>query len=153
MSIMSIITTIKRRFKGVARGPRAAFAATTVITVALCPAYALSESLEEIPEVVNPHNFVVKKYCSSCHTEKPPELSFDAVTTCTKCHPENIGNHPVARHPLGKKAGIDVPGLLPLTADGRLVCHTCHDPHNRSMHRKMLRVDYFKLCASCHKGY
>jgi predicted CXXCH cytochrome family protein len=104
-----------------------------IVMVAILPAYALAASLEETPELVNPHNFVVKKYCGSCHAESPPELSFDAVTTCTKCHPANIGNHPVSR--------------------GRLVCHTCHDPHNKSVHRRMLRVDYFGLCASCHKGY
>jgi len=128
-------------------------ALTLAAVIAVAAASASAESLEEIPELINPHNYVVEKFCAACHTDRPPELSFDAVTTCTKCHPANIGNHPVSRHPLGKKAQISVPKALPLTADGEMVCHTCHDPHNKSTHRRMLRVEYFALCASCHKGY
>lgn len=123
---------------------------TSIITAA---GAASAAEREGVPQATNPHNYVVKAYCKVCHTARPPELNFDPVTTCTKCHPANVGNHPVPRHPIGKKARIYVPGKLPLTEDGKIVCYTCHDPHNKSGFSKMLRVDYFGLCVSCHVGY
>lgn len=124
--------------------------AAAAVLILVVPAGAQEEMM---PERVNPHNFVVKEYCGKCHTQRPPELLLDPVTTCTKCHPSNVGNHPVSNHPIGKEAGIFVPDNLPLTDDGKIVCYTCHDPHNTSSFSKMLRVDYFGLCVSCHVGY
>lgn len=108
---------------------------------------------EEGVQVIDPHDFDRKSYCVNCHDPEPPMLRFDAVTTCTKCHPNVVGDHPVARHPLGKMPRISIPVNLPLTDDGLMVCFTCHEPHNKTNYSKMLRVDYFRLCASCHKGY
>lgn len=108
---------------------------------------------EEGVQVIDPHDFTKKSYCAKCHEPEPPMLRFDAVTTCTKCHPNVVGDHPVARHPLGKMPRISIPVTLPLTDDGLMVCFTCHEPHNKTNYSKMLRVDYFRLCASCHKGY
>lgn len=103
--------------------------------------------------IVNPHDFGRDDLCSMCHTEQPPLLNRDAVTTCVRCHHGNIGNHPVTRHPMGLTTGIDVPARLPLTDDREMVCHTCHDPHGRSVHPGFLRIEYMKLCASCHTGH
>lgn len=101
----------------------------------------------------NPHDFNARDKCSVCHNGEPPALNLDPVATCTKCHPGNVGNHPVSRHPLGKRPDINVPATLPLSQEGNMVCFTCHDPHNRSGIDKMLRVRFRKLCASCHAGY
>lgn len=104
--------------------------------------------------IANPHDPVGgRAQCSACHTAKPPELSFDAVTTCIKCHSGNVDSHPVSRHPVGKVARIRVPSFLPLTGDGRMVCYTCHDPHDKGRRKRMLRVDFQSLCSSCHVGY
>lgn len=106
--------------------------------------------------LMNPHDAAGgRPQCSSCHTAKPPALNFDAVTTCVKCHSGNIDNHPVSRHPIGVAPRIRVPSFLPLTADGKMVCYTCHDPHKnlKEEPKKMLRVGYEALCASCHVGY
>lgn len=139
-------TVLKRRALGLLGGvPLAA-----LLVTALCGG-ALAE--EEGLEFANPHNFAKKELCEYCHKAVPPELVFDPVTTCTRCHPGNVGNHPVTRHPVGVTPRINIPKNLPLARDGVLVCYTCHDPHNRTNHRDMLRVDYFKLCASCHVGY
>jgi predicted CXXCH cytochrome family protein len=43
--------------------------------------------------------------------------------------------------------------VLPLSVGGEIVCHTCHDNHNTSKFGKMLRVDFIRLCVSCHVGY
>lgn len=108
---------------------------------------------EEAREVVNPHDFGDRRHCGVCHTENPPELSHDPVTTCTKCHEENVGDHPVVRHPIGKRPKEPFPSILPLSSDGRMVCYTCHDPHKKSAQPNLLRVDYFGLCSTCHPGY
>lgn len=108
---------------------------------------------EEGAAFQNPHNYSKKEFCEYCHKGMPPELTFDPVTTCARCHPGNVGNHPVTKHPVGVTPKIHIPKNLPLTREGLLVCYTCHDQHNRTNNQHMLRVEYFKLCASCHVGY
>ncbi|OGQ55992.1 MAG: hypothetical protein A3J24_09090 [Deltaproteobacteria bacterium RIFCSPLOWO2_02_FULL_53_8] len=106
--------------------------------------------------IANPHDVSgLRPSCPSCHTSAPPALSFDAVTTCVKCHSSNVDNHPVSRHPIGAKPKIPIPSFFPVSTDGRMVCYTCHDPHKKLKdgHRMMLRVDYQTLCAFCHVGY
>ncbi|MCL4873513.1 hypothetical protein KJ039_05480 [bacterium] len=103
--------------------------------------------------LVNPHDFSREDLCSTCHSEQPPLLTRDPVTTCVKCHHGNIGNHPVTRHPMGLIVNIRVPAKLPLTDDGEMVCHTCHEPHGKAVHPGFLRVEYMKLCALCHTGH
>jgi len=116
------------------------------------PAPAAAEETEGLVRS-SPHDFGAKHYCAVCHQESPPALNLDPMATCTKCHHGNVGNHPVSRHPLGMTPRISVPAYLPLSQEGKMVCFTCHDPHNRSGIDKMLRVTFIKLCASCHAGY
>lgn len=126
----------------VARAPSHAFAAE-----------AAGEEGGSARQLLNPHDPDNPELCSSCHAAKPPALSFDAITTCVKCHSGNVDNHPVSRHPIGKKPRMSLPSFFPITKNGEMVCYTCHDPHNRLRRPKMLRVDYQTLCASCHVGY
>ena len=102
---------------------------------------------------INPHDFSRAELCGVCHTAEPPALLLDPVSICVKCHPGNIGNHPVTKHPMGQMTRIKIPPYLPLTEDGEMVCYTCHDPHKKTKHPNMLRVDYFRLCQACHVGY
>lgn len=132
--------------------PKIFFPATVALFLLLVILPGMASS-EEGRVDVNPHDYSKKDFCSVCHTSEPPLLNLDPVTTCTKCHPGNVGNHPVTRHPIGKMPRIRVPASLPLTENGEMVCYTCHEPHNRSRHGKMLRVDFTKLCATCHAGY
>jgi len=101
----------------------------------------------------NPHDYNDKGSCSACHKQKVPDLKFDAVTVCTRCHEGYLGNHPVAKHPIGKRPNINISRLMPLSLDGRMVCYTCHDNHNRSAYPNMLRTEYLRLCSACHRGY
>lgn len=110
------------------------------------------EDEEGLPRT-NPHDFSNPDQCAACHTDTPPLLSKDPMTTCIRCHPGNIRNHPVTRHPMGFTARIRIPAALPLTEDGELVCYTCHEPHGKAAHSFLLRIEYLKLCASCHRGY
>jgi predicted CXXCH cytochrome family protein len=112
-----------------------------------------AEEAQEAQKMVNPHDFRAKEFCPVCHTKELPKLSFDPVTTCTKCHIGNLDNHPVTKHPIGQEPRINIPYNFPLTRDGKMVCYTCHDPHNKQRLPRMLRVEYEKLCAACHVGY
>ncbi len=103
--------------------------------------------------VKNPHDYSDRTACGSCHKKTPPDLKFDAVTVCTRCHEGYLGNHPVSKHPIGKRPNINITRLMPLSVDGRMVCYTCHDNHNRSGFPSMLRTDYLRLCSACHRGY
>ena len=141
---------------GVGRSWRVAATAFLALVLAL-PLYAgiaHSAAMENEGRVSdNPHDYNDRSNCSVCHKEEPPALNLDPIATCTKCHPGNVGNHPVSRHPLGQTPKINVPSFLPLSKDGKIVCFTCHDPHNKSKSADLLRVDFTKLCASCHAGY
>lgn len=101
----------------------------------------------------NPHLKGGEGFCFDCHTPRPPELVYDHVDTCTNCHIGNIENHPVTRHPIDVEVRINTPSPLPLTKENRLVCSTCHDPHDEHGFIKMLRVPYHQLCIQCHRGY
>ncbi len=102
---------------------------------------------------VNPHDWSAKDKCSICHKSAMPALKIDSVTVCTHCHEGYIGNHPVTKHPIGKRPEINISRRMPLDADGKLVCYTCHDTHNRSDFPNMLRIGYLQLCSACHRGY
>ena len=124
-----------------------------LLSVLFTVLYVEGASAVEGRVLKNPHDYGAKSSCVFCHTAEPPELSFDAVSTCTKCHEGYIANHPVAGHPIGKvpEAGVSV--VIHLSSEGEMVCHTCHDQHNRLGRKNMLRVPYLKLCVSCHRGY
>lgn len=120
---------------------------------------AAAQGEEGGPASVNPHDFSRKEMCAICHIAESlkgpgaPKLSKDPVTTCAKCHMGNVGNHPVQRHPMGKRPNINLPESLPLSPEGLIVCYTCHNQHGKSGNVKMLRVPLSRLCSSCHVGY
>jgi predicted CXXCH cytochrome family protein len=130
---------------------RAALSASLVLGLLIGGISA--EAADEQWVRMSPHDFRDKSSCAVCHVAGTPELLADNVTTCTKCHPGNVGHHPVVRHPMGKRPGRLLPVSLPVSENGLMVCSTCHDQHNKTRNRKMLRVSALKLCGSCHKGY
>lgn len=137
------------------RGAALFLAVGLVVAFSCGSAFAQSQKAEpeEGTENIDPHDFKRKEFCSHCHEPEPPMLRLDEVTTCTRCHANIVGDHPVTRHPIRKMPKISIPAKLPLTESGEMVCSTCHEPHNKTKFSKMLRVDYFTLCSACHKGY
>ncbi len=101
------------------------------------------------PEI---HNFKNDKACGECHTvsadrqiEESTELKGDPVKLCLGCHSPGGNDHPVDFVP-----ERELPEELPLSKEGKLVCHTCHDPHNRSGISPMLQMEPTELCLACH---
>jgi predicted CXXCH cytochrome family protein len=117
-------------------------------------AVSVAEELSgEDGAIGNPHIDQGKGKCAVCHTQRPPQLRDDHVETCTNCHIGNIENHPVTRHPIDVGVKIKIPTPLPLAIGDRIVCSTCHDPHDDHGFSSMLRVEYHQLCVQCHRGY
>ncbi len=94
----------------------------------------------EVAGVKDPHDYRGKPLCQRCHA-LDGKLAADPNALCAECHSFRHGNHPVAV--IQKKPA---PGL-PLLADGRVACHTCHDPHQK---RSVLRKPFNELCRTCH---
>ena len=102
----------------------------------------------EAAAVKNPHEYKGKPLCQACHQGENAQLRDTPVKTCGRCH--SVGHD--MSHPLdtvlARREKIDLP--LP---DGRIVCHTCHDPHDLKRERYGLRMPLNALCLSCHKGH
>ncbi len=130
-----------------------AVAAISVLGLMLGVLPSFSPSARAAMRGENPHDYSNKEGCRSCHADSMPALRFDSVTVCTRCHDGFLGNHPVAKHPIGKRPSINITRLMPLSSDGKMVCYTCHDNHNKTNYKNMLRTDYLRLCSSCHRGY
>jgi predicted CXXCH cytochrome family protein len=95
----------------------------------------------------NPHDHEGKPLCQRCHAQGETRLAVDPVALCARCHePGNM------KHPFGVVAA-SAPSSLPLSRDGRIVCHTCHDPHSVKAHPHGLRLAFRQLCAQCHAGH
>jgi hypothetical protein len=94
--------------------------------LSLLLAWALAEQPEGAPSTVHGGP------CTSCHAE-PPEWTgvVGDAAICLACHTDSphagarghLGPLPEAMRPRLEEAG------LPLAAEGRVVCLTCHDPH------------------------
>lgn len=88
------------------------------------------------------------KVCTSCHIEKgPPALKYGINETCIKCHTPTPGRD----HPYGIVQS-EVPDKLPLDKESRITCITCHEPHGKETSGRLLRLEFDKLCAVCHKN-
>jgi hypothetical protein len=112
---------------------------------------------KESYEKLNPHtqleaNGDIKvKVCLFCHTEKPDELRArfkdvkfygDLTMLCQRCHMIR-GNHSGNFNHLIKPSPVTLANMklmeekfgiiLPLAADGRMTCVTCHNPHQKGV--------------------
>jgi len=99
--------------------------------------------LPQVDTNISPHNDSQRKFCYICHLENSVKTYGDNVQLCLRCHPMGRNDHPV-----------DIPAgelktWLPLS-EGRIVCHTCHDQHNKTQEKAMLRTGFNRLCRECH---
>jgi predicted CXXCH cytochrome family protein len=87
--------------------------------------------------------------CSFCHLPhtggKGMLLKTPVNDLCLECHPDRKGM---------KEHKVDITpsmyrGKLPLSADGKITCVTCHDPHQWSS-QNLLRMETSELCLECH---
>lgn len=100
--------------------------------------------LLDAAHVSNPHDYQGKPLCQRCHLPGQAGVTGDPIALCAQCHEPAF-----MKHPHGIAAQV-VPEKLPLEAGLRIVCHTCHDPHDVKARRAGLRLDYGALCLQCH---
>lgn len=129
---------------------------------------------------VDPKGNVVESVCTFCHKTPPSGDAYDpdellyvrsSVELCTRCHDQ--GPHPSVNHLVemsekkqGKLRDYEQRHkvILPLDPQGRIVCATCHNPHDKGVlhgeaalgagERHKLRVPSFaELCTPCHQRY
>jgi predicted CXXCH cytochrome family protein len=105
----------------------------------------LSEA--EILAVKDPHAAQPRPFCWSCHVaEGRRELRQDPIALCQRCH----GSAAHGSHPVDVVQRTSAGGL-PLWKGGRVVCHTCHDPHDVKRNANGLRLAFDPLCLECHR--
>lgn len=102
----------------------------------------------------SPHAGDGQTVCSACHPGAAGEVAADKalepadpIAACTACHPQAPGRD----HPVGVSLRLPAPPDLPLSDAGKLVCTTCHDPHNETQFLAMLRMEVNALCVACHR--
>jgi predicted CXXCH cytochrome family protein len=125
--------------------PRTAAERPAAAAAPAAPAKPLFEPYPaaEVAALRSPHDYKGKPLCQRCHAPDG-KLTAEPSALCAGCHALDHGNHPVnvvQRPP---------PDDLPLLAEGKVACHTCHDPHQR---KSALRKPFDALCTSCHKRH
>lgn len=107
----------------------------------------------------NPHQEIARKQtgCTLCHAADPKDGDTESFVAgvnilCLACH-DDIDHPAGVRHTVTLKAGMEVPGLLPLGTGRRITCATCHDPHLESAagHRLRGSKGPSAFCLYCHK--
>jgi predicted CXXCH cytochrome family protein len=109
--------------------------------------FGLSGSAGLEAKKINPHQ--EQNHCFECHTkEEYAELKGSIIETCARCHEEIISG---VLHPLEGMHNLTTTTVesLPLK-EGKIVCITCHEPHGKTEHYRLLRKDPNDLCTSCH---
>jgi len=88
----------------------------------------------------NPHAFFNKtENCTCCHDSQVKgtvidhhAFSVDIIENCMSCHTsEMLGpqSHPVGVTSAARFPDMEISESLPLDADDRITCGTCHNPH------------------------
>jgi predicted CXXCH cytochrome family protein len=90
-----------------------------------------------------------KHDCSFCHLPhaggKSMLLKSPVNDLCLGCHPDRKS---MKEHKVDITPSIHVENF-PLSAEGKITCVTCHDPHRWSS-PNLLRIEASELCLKCH---
>jgi predicted CXXCH cytochrome family protein len=126
----------------------AALILTGVIILMSCAASKVRKP-EEMPKSAKVHD------CDMCHLPHQGEMAGKILLNkplqelCVSCHRDRVGR---GEHKVGIRPLVTVKEL-PLDADGKITCITCHDPHDTRGFGMLLRAPRFSdFCIKCHKG-
>lgn len=100
----------------------------------------------ELIGVNDAHAYRGAPLCQRCHSSPKGKLRVQEPDLCYECHAAAKMTH------VGM-VQVPPPATLPYEAGGRIICHTCHDPHDVKAHPYGFRAEYGKVCAECHKGH
>lgn len=96
----------------------------------------------EVAGARSPHAFRGAPLCQACHV-RGDGLREDPVSLCHRCHAFHGQSHPTGVVQKGAAGG------LPLW-EGKVACHSCHDPHDVKGRKAGLRRAADDLCVACH---
>lgn len=91
-----------------------------------------------LPAVDGHAFFNLPEFCACCHDEggregdvEPHGFTIEITEICMRCHTsgEIGGSHPVDVVPTDRFPDMEVPEEMPLDAQDRMTCGTCHNPH------------------------
>ena len=114
-----------------------------------------------IQETIYKHSPFIQQNCIICHLtpeESPEDTNHEnklsspedlGIDRCYNCHPnEKLGvSHPVGVYPSER---IQIPEELPMGADNKLLCITCHIPHGSDEEYLGRKPVSAQLCITCH---
>lgn len=91
--------------------------------------------------------------CHKIHNSENKNLLKSGDKGCLDCHKDNgiakgkaiIKNN----HPVNKVVFSKIKDVYKLE-DGKLICTTCHEPHENGVDGKFLRGSFFSICLDCH---
>ena len=110
--------------------------------------------------------YVSKGSCLDCHPVHDPNDEGGIWSyvkneghiswSCETCHRDGGPGKAKAMETahIGKSVGAKMtnpPANMALTADGRIICTTCHDIHQNEKDTKLLVAPIDKLCGACHE--
>ncbi|MGB8931638.1 MAG: cytochrome c3 family protein [Anaeromyxobacteraceae bacterium] len=101
----------------------------------------------EVRDVKNAHEYKGAPLCQRCHASPGGKLVVeDEAALCYQCH------HAAKMTHVGKIQS-PLPKTLPFEEGGRIVCHTCHEPHDVKAQSFGFRAPYVQVCLECHKRH
>lgn len=100
----------------------------------------------EVKDWKNAHDYQGAPLCQRCHASQDGKLRTTEPELCWECHAGTTMTH------VGKVQDPPPP-TLPILEGGKMICHTCHDPHDVKAHRFGFRYEYVKVCLECHKRH
>lgn len=100
----------------------------------------------EVKDATNAHEYRGAPLCQRCHASPDGALRTREPDLCYECHQAAKMTH------VGKVQDPP-PSTLPVQEGGRIVCHTCHEPHDVKAQPYGFRAPYTAVCLECHKRH
>ena len=100
----------------------------------------------EVRDVKDAHAYKGAALCQRCHSSPDGKLVKAEPELCYECHAAARMTH------VGKIQNPPPP-TLPYEEGGRIVCNTCHEPHDVKSQKYGFRKPYRDECLECHKGH
>lgn len=97
----------------------------------------------EVKDVKDAHAYKGAALCQRCHASPDGKLRTKEPELCFECHADAKMTH------VGK-IQKPPPATLPYEEGGRIICHTCHEPHDVKANRHGFRGEFTSVCLECH---
>lgn len=148
VEVVTVIVRVRTQGLVLALGVTACVTATArpapLPRPAAAPAGFVRYPAVEAAHVKNIHAYRGKPVCQACHVLDSERL-LDGPA-CGGCHQ--------TPHSRGHDVGTPIADKISLPlVEGKVACHTCHDPHDTKRERFGLWKELNALCRDCHRRH